>query len=194
MNSKTDLNDKFISFLDQTKNEEHKSVNHLNDRVLIVDGLNTFIRSFAVNPSINDDGLMVEPTYYIPIIPMVLINGMIGIGTGFSTKIPQYNPLDIIRNIVHKINNEQYIVILAGTGGGNNHGGDTLGFHTEHVASLKYGNNGRLLAFKIDGKKTLPRLDLVDRTIPEQPKITSTEFEISRGTELYGEYCAQYSP
>jgi DNA polymerase-1 len=57
MNSKTDLNEKFISFLEQTKNEERKSVTHLNDRVLIVDGLNTFIRSFAVNPSINEDGL-----------------------------------------------------------------------------------------------------------------------------------------
>ena len=57
MSSKTDLNKKFISFLEQTKNQEHKSVTHLNDRVLIVDGLNTFIRSFAVNPSINDDGL-----------------------------------------------------------------------------------------------------------------------------------------
>ena len=57
MNSKVDLNEKFISFLEQTKNEERKSVTHLNDRVLIVDGLNTFIRSFAVNPSINDDGL-----------------------------------------------------------------------------------------------------------------------------------------
>jgi len=57
MNSKTDLNEKFISFLEQTKDQEHKSVTHLNDRVLIVDGLNTFIRAFAVNPSINDDGL-----------------------------------------------------------------------------------------------------------------------------------------
>jgi 5'-3' exonuclease len=59
MNSKTDLNQKFISFLEQIKDEEHKSVTHLNDRVLIVDGLNTFIRSFAVNPSINEDGLHV---------------------------------------------------------------------------------------------------------------------------------------
>ena len=57
MNSKVDLNQKFISFLEQTKGEEKKSVTHLNDRVLIVDGLNTFIRSFAVNPSINEDGL-----------------------------------------------------------------------------------------------------------------------------------------
>jgi len=55
--NKKDLNDKFISFLDQVKDEEHKAVNHLNDRVLIIDGLNTFIRSFAVNPAINEDGL-----------------------------------------------------------------------------------------------------------------------------------------
>ena len=29
----------------------------------------------------DDDGLLVEPTYYVPIIPMVLINGMVYIGT-----------------------------------------------------------------------------------------------------------------
>ena len=57
MNSKTDLNDKFISFLDQVKDNEPKATQHLNDRVLIVDGLNTFIRAFAVNPSVNDDGV-----------------------------------------------------------------------------------------------------------------------------------------
>ena len=55
--NKTDLNEKFISFLDQVKDEEHKSVTRLNDRVLIVDGLNTFIRAFAVNPATNDDGM-----------------------------------------------------------------------------------------------------------------------------------------
>ena len=55
--NKADLNEKFISFLDKVKDEEHKSVTRLNDRVLIVDGLNTFIRAFSINPSINDDGL-----------------------------------------------------------------------------------------------------------------------------------------
>ena len=59
MNSKKDLNEKYISFLEQTKDDTHKAVNHLNDRVLIVDGLNTFIRSFAVNPALNEDGLHV---------------------------------------------------------------------------------------------------------------------------------------
>ena len=57
MSSKKELNEKYLSFLDQTKDDTHKAVNHLNDRVLIVDGLNTFIRSFAVNPAINEDGL-----------------------------------------------------------------------------------------------------------------------------------------
>jgi len=55
--NKKDLNEKFISFLDQVKDEPQKSVTHLNDRVLVIDGLNTFIRSFSVNPAINDDGL-----------------------------------------------------------------------------------------------------------------------------------------
>ena len=39
---------------------------------------------------------MVEPIYYAPIIPMILVNGSKGIGTGFSTEIPCYNPTDII--------------------------------------------------------------------------------------------------
>ncbi len=92
--------------------------------------------------------------------------------------------------ITFMIDEEQYIAILAGTGGGNNHGGDTLGFHAEHLASLKYGNAGRLLAFKLNGELNLPRLDLLEKIIPEQPLLQSTEFQISRGTELYGEYCA----
>lgn len=46
---------------------------------------------------INDDGTMVEPEFYVPIIPFVLVNGQKGIGTGFSTSIPSYNPLDLIQ-------------------------------------------------------------------------------------------------
>jgi DNA topoisomerase-2 len=45
---------------------------------------------------LDDDGTPVEPIYYIPIIPMLLVNGSKGIGTGFSTDIPCYNPSTII--------------------------------------------------------------------------------------------------
>lgn len=50
---------------------------------------------------LNDDGTPVEPMYYAPIIPMILVNGSIGIGTGFSTDIMCYNPTDIINYIVN---------------------------------------------------------------------------------------------
>ena len=46
---------------------------------------------------LEDDGIAVEPEFYVPIIPMILVNGTLGIGTGFSTNIPSYNPLEIIR-------------------------------------------------------------------------------------------------
>ena len=45
----------------------------------------------------DDDGDKIEPEFYVPIIPMILINGIIGIGTGFSCNIPCYNPIDFIR-------------------------------------------------------------------------------------------------
>jgi len=50
----------------------------------------------AVLTYIDDDGQMVEPIYYAPAIPMILVNGTKGIGTGFSTDVLQYNPLQII--------------------------------------------------------------------------------------------------
>ena len=52
---------------------------------------------------LNDDGLIVEPIYYAPIIPMVLVNGSKGIGTGFSTDIMCYNPLEIIDYLKNKL-------------------------------------------------------------------------------------------
>ena len=52
---------------------------------------------------LNDDGTLVEPIFYAPIIPMVLVNGSKGIGTGFSTDIMCYNPLQIIEYLKKKL-------------------------------------------------------------------------------------------
>ena len=52
---------------------------------------------------LNDDGLPVEPLYYAPIIPMILVNGTKGIGTGFSTDIMCYNPMEIIQYLRQKL-------------------------------------------------------------------------------------------
>ncbi len=43
-----------------------------------------------------DDGQMVEPETYLPVVPLLLINGALGIGTGFSTNVLPYNPVDIV--------------------------------------------------------------------------------------------------
>ncbi|ETE62166.1 DNA topoisomerase 2-beta, partial [Ophiophagus hannah] len=46
-----------------------------------------------------DDNQRVEPEWYIPIIPMVLINGAEGIGTGWACKIPNYDTREIVNNV-----------------------------------------------------------------------------------------------
>ncbi|USP81432.1 type II DNA topoisomerase [Curvularia clavata] len=45
------------------------------------------------------DGKPIEPEMYVPILPTILINGSSGIGTGWSSEIPNFNPMDIIENI-----------------------------------------------------------------------------------------------
>ena len=58
---------------------------------------------------IEDEGEMVEPECYYPIIPMVLVNGGHGVGTGYSSTIPQYNPKDLIDNILRRIDGKPMI-------------------------------------------------------------------------------------
>lgn len=55
---------------------------------------------------VQDDEQTVEPEWYLPVIPMLLVNGGEGIGTGWSTNIPSYNPTDIVRNIKALMNGE----------------------------------------------------------------------------------------
>ncbi len=54
----------------------------------------------------NDDGTIVEPEFYVPIIPMALINGISGIGTGFSCSIPPYNVENIVNYLKKMLQQE----------------------------------------------------------------------------------------
>lgn len=56
----------------------------------------------ADDPLLNyneDDGKKIEPEVYVPVVPLILINGADGIGTGWSSSIPNYNPEDIVDNL-----------------------------------------------------------------------------------------------
>lgn len=57
----------------------------------------------AILNYLNDDGLLVEPEYYVPIIPFCLVNGISGIGTGFSSDIPSYHPLTLVKYLRAKL-------------------------------------------------------------------------------------------
>lgn len=55
---------------------------------------------------LEDDGKSIEPDYFVPVIPSVLVNGTEGIGTGFSSYVPPFNPEDIIANIERILQNK----------------------------------------------------------------------------------------
>ena len=135
--------------------------------------LNSIVKSIYPNVDFdlldreNDDGLLVEPTFYVPILPMVLVNGMKGIGTGFSTDIPQYNPIDIINNIRNKLNNESYSTMMPWY---NNFKGSI-----EQISKNKYMTKGK---YDVIGKN----------------KIRITELPIGTWTSNYKEYLDSLIP
>uniref|UniRef100_A0A8C2EA59 DNA topoisomerase 2 n=1 Tax=Cyprinus carpio TaxID=7962 RepID=A0A8C2EA59_CYPCA len=59
-----------------------------------------------------DDNQKVEPEWYIPIIPMVLVNGAEGIGTGWACKIPNYDSREIVNNINRMLNHQDPLPML----------------------------------------------------------------------------------
>lgn len=66
----------------------------------------------ADDPLLNylvEDGQRIEPEYYLPTVPMLLINGADGIGTGWSTQIPNYNPVDVVDNLRRLMKGEDVV-------------------------------------------------------------------------------------
>jgi len=67
----------------------HTQLEHMTDVIFRKDDA-------GILQHIDDDGLLVEPVHYYPTVPLLIINGCIGIGTGFSTDIPPHNPDDVV--------------------------------------------------------------------------------------------------
>ncbi|XBH89582.1 hypothetical protein VPH35_081446 [Triticum aestivum] len=57
---------------------------------------------------LNEDGKSIEPSWYVPIIPMVFVNGT-GIDNGSNSYVPNYNPRDIIANLKRLLNDETVV-------------------------------------------------------------------------------------
>jgi DNA gyrase/topoisomerase IV subunit B len=54
-----------------------------------------------------DDGKTIEPDFFVPILPTILVNGCEGIGTGYSTFIPPFNPKEITQNIINILDGKE---------------------------------------------------------------------------------------
>ena len=63
----------------------------------------------AILNYLDDDGRSIEPDFYMPTLPMILINGSEGIGTGFSCYVPPFNPRDIKDNIGRILDGKQVV-------------------------------------------------------------------------------------
>lgn len=63
---------------------------------------------------LNDDGFLIEPEYYIPILPILLVNGAEGIGSGYSTSIPQFKLEDIKNSLLNKLQNDRFLNLEPG--------------------------------------------------------------------------------
>ena len=78
---------------------------------------------------LKEDNDVIEPEYYMPVIPLLLINGTEGIGTGecilrpivivhsthpegWSTSVPSYNPTEIVANIRRLMAGEEQVPML----------------------------------------------------------------------------------
>uniref|UniRef100_A0A674NA46 DNA topoisomerase 2 n=1 Tax=Takifugu rubripes TaxID=31033 RepID=A0A674NA46_TAKRU len=83
-----------------------------------------------------DDNQRVEPEWYIPIIPMVLVNGAEGIGTGWASKIPNYDVREIVNNIHRMLNGDEPLPMLPSYKGFKG----TI----EHVMNNQYMNSGEV--------------------------------------------------
>jgi quinohemoprotein ethanol dehydrogenase len=88
--------------------------------------------------------------------------------------------------ITYMVDGEQYVSIQVGSGG-------TAGLTEGEIAmpaSAKYGNFGRMLAFKLHGGLSIDEPEHWARAIPEPPVVEASVTQIQHGSELYGEVCA----
>ena len=58
-----------------------------------------------------EEGQKIEPKWYLPIIPMILVNGCEGIGTGWRSQVPCFNPHEIVESLKSKLKGNGFIEI-----------------------------------------------------------------------------------
>lgn len=110
---------------------------------------------------LNDDGATIEPEYFVPVIPLALCNGAEGIGTGWSSKVCNYSPREIIANLRRKMAGEEMVPMVP--------------YYCGFTGAIEEEKKGK---YTIYGK-----IDRVDDTT-----IRITELPIKKWTQNYKEF------
>jgi len=87
--------------------------------------------------------------------------------------------------VTYEVDGEQYVAVMAGYGGA----GAVTGGDARTMVSAKYLNEGHVLAFKLGGKASMPRIAEKNATIPEPPKSAATAAQVENGKYKYGSTC-----
>ena len=127
-----------------------------------------------------DDGDEVEPKFYIPIIPMVLVNGASGIGSGWSSSIPSYNPLDIINCIEIWLKRDGKII---------DREGDTIVSHLPEIKPWYRDFRGEITKTTDKNDTTYITHGVIDK---EKNKATITEIPIGMSIDKFKEMCEDW--
>lgn len=117
---------------------------------------------------LEDDGMKIEPKYYVPIVPIILVNGAEGIGTGYSTYIPKFNIREIISELKNKLITPPY--------------------KFRNLTPYYNGFTGQIIKMTGNGTKTTNPKDTIFLTKGVMENFTITELPITTWTENYKEF------
>jgi DNA topoisomerase-2 len=92
--------------------KDHASARYIQTRKRPLTDIIFNSNDFKLLNYLTDDDMQIEPEWYMPILPMLLVNGSTGIGTGWSTNIPCFNPLDITNNITRLMQHKKMTPML----------------------------------------------------------------------------------
>jgi quinohemoprotein ethanol dehydrogenase len=87
--------------------------------------------------------------------------------------------------MTYEIDGVQYIAVMAGYGG-------AIGWaYPPKSAAYRFGNQGRILVFKLDGAAMPKREAFVEQPIPEPPAQFGTAAQITEGERIFAGQCAR---
>ena len=113
----------------------------------------------------DDNGKQIEPEWFLPILPMILINGSEGIGTGYSTFVSLHNPMDVVNNIRNLLKSKD----------------------TVEMKPWFRGFNG--LIIKEENKDGCDKYITYGKyNVPSNNEVNVTELPVGMSTEKYKEY------